>query len=134
MEASQVPPVTPTEPVAPVAPAAPATTDDILRAILAEQQQYRQQISELQTQINATKQPAPIALANAPSPEDALKARMLDVQEHDYYCPACGRLYDYRQKCTGSGDQPHSPIEVVSTDELKSGDTAKHTAASVPTP
>lgn len=130
MEASQAAPVTPTEPEA----QAPATTDDILRAILAEQQQYRQQISELQTQINATKTPAPVALANAPSPEEALKTRMLDVSQHDYYCPACGALYDYRQQCNGTGDQPHSATEVVSTDELKSGDATKHTAAPVPTP
>lgn len=130
MEASQAP-VTPTEPVA---TEAPATTDDILRAILAEQQQYRQQISDLQVQMNATKLPAPVALANAPSPEEAFKTRMLEVAQHDYYCPGCGRLYDYRQKCVGTGDQPHQPTEVVSTDELKSGDTSKHTAAPIPTP
>jgi predicted RNA-binding Zn-ribbon protein involved in translation (DUF1610 family) len=47
----------------------------------------------------------------------------------DFYCPGCGRQYEYRQRCTGSLEQPHPPIEVVSTDELKSGDPSQHTAA-----
>lgn len=45
-----------------------------------------------------------------------------------YYCPGCGRAAEYRKACTGSPEQPHKPIEVVSTDELK-GDPENHTAA-----
>lgn len=45
-----------------------------------------------------------------------------------YYCPGCGRAAEYRKACTGSPEQPHKPIEVVSTDELR-GDPENHTAA-----
>lgn len=50
------------------------------------------------------------------------------AQEHPYYCPACGRKYDYRQRCKGTDEQPHKACEVVSTDELN-GDPSKHTPA-----
>ena len=43
-----------------------------------------------------------------------------------FYCPGCGRRYEYRQQCTGKPESPHPPIEVVSTDELKSGDPSQH--------
>ena len=46
----------------------------------------------------------------------------------EFYCPGCGRTYDYRQQCTGSPEAPHPPIEVVSTAELD-GDPSEFTAA-----
>jgi len=49
-----------------------------------------------------------------------------DTKDAPFYCPGCGRRYEYRQQCTGRPEAPHPPIEVVSTDEL-SVDT--HTAA-----
>jgi hypothetical protein len=53
---------------------------------------------------------------------------MEHINQHDFYCPGCGLTYDYQQRCTGKLESPHPPIEVVSTDELKEGDTSKHTA------
>lgn len=47
----------------------------------------------------------------------------------DYYCPGCGRQYDYPQRCIGTGEAPHPPIEVVSTDELKGDNPENHTPA-----
>lgn len=106
--------------------APPQTTDDLLRAVLAEQQAHRAEVAELREQMAASRPaPPPVAVANL-SPEDALAARMAEIGKHDYYCPGCGLLYDYQQRCTGKSESGHPPIEVVSTDELKSGDT--HTA------
>jgi hypothetical protein len=49
-----------------------------------------------------------------------------DDDESPFYCPGCGRRFEYQQQCTGRPDSPHPPIEVVSTDELRGDD---HTAA-----
>lgn len=46
-----------------------------------------------------------------------------------FYCPGCGRRWNFPTECNGmSPAAPHAPIEVVSTDELD-GDPEKHTAA-----
>lgn len=45
-----------------------------------------------------------------------------------FYCPGCGRRFEYRRPCTGTATAPHPEIEVVSTDEL-SGPEDKHTPA-----
>lgn len=58
--------------------------------------------------------------------EDRAPAR---TQDEPFYCPGCGRRYSYRRECVGrSSEQPHPPIEVVSTDELN-GDPAHFTPA-----
>lgn len=137
MESSQTP--TPTTAAAPQqtqeAPAtAPAqgqaqSTNDLLQQIITQQEQHRAEVAALREQIDAQKQqPAPQqAPATNLSPEDALKARMEEVGKHDFYCPGCGLLYSYQQRCTGKAESPHPAIEVVSTDELKAGDEAKYT-------
>jgi len=58
---------------------------------------------------------------NAPEVEED------EEPEAPFYCPGCGRRYQREGECTGTGEQPHQPIEVVSTDEL-SGEEG-HTAA-----
>ena len=109
-------------------PEAPATTDDLLRAVLAEQQQHRAEVANLRAELAASKQqPAPSAPSVALTAEDALAARMEEVNKHPYYCPACGLLYDYQRQCTGKAESPHPAVEVISTDELKSGDPSQHT-------
>lgn len=118
-------------PTQPPAPVQPETTDDLLRQVLAEQQQHRAEVAALREQIDAQKPPPPAAPQTPRSPEEALKARMDEINQHDFYCPGCGLLYDYRQKCSGKPESPHPPIEVVLTDELKSGDPSKHTLAPV---
>lgn len=107
----------------PATPTAPVdSTDDLLRQILAEQQQHRADVADLQAQLAASKQPAPpVAPAVALSPEEAQAARLEEMAQHPYYCPGCGALYDYRRPCTGKSESPHPSIEVVSTDELKTG-------------
>lgn len=106
----------------------PQTTDDLLRAILSEQEAHRKEVADLREQMAASKPaPAPVAVANL-SPEDALAARMTEIGDHSHYCPGCGLLYDYPQRCTGKAESGHPPIEVLSTDELKSGDPSQHSA------
>ena len=124
MEASGPPPQAP--PQAPPLTVQP-TTDDLLRAVLAEQQQHRAEVAALRDEINSQKPPAPPSQTPL-TPEEAFAARMREISDHDYYCPGCGLVYDYRQRCSGSPERPHPPIEVVSTDELKAGDPSKHTA------
>lgn len=107
--------------------APPQTTDDLLRAILAEQEAHRAEVADLKQQITDSRPtPPPSAPTVNLSPEDALAARMEEIGKHDYYCPACGLLYDYQQRCTGRSESGHAPVEVVSTDELKAGDASKH--------
>lgn len=113
----------------PEVPQAPQTTDDLLRAVLEEQQAHRAEVANLRAELAASKQPVPQAAPATPlSAEDAFAERMKAVGNHDYYCPACGLLYDYQQRCTGKSESPHPPVEVVSTDELKAGDPSQHTA------
>lgn len=131
MEASEV--TTETTPEAPVQEA-PQTTDDLLRAVLAEQQQHRQEVANLREELAASKQASASVTQQAPataplSEEDALAQRMEHINQHEFYCPGCGLTYDYQQKCFGKPESPHPAIEVVSTDELKNGDSSKYTAA-----
>jgi hypothetical protein len=52
-----------------------------------------------------------------------------EKQSHPFYCPGCGRRWNFQTECRGQSDEaPHAPIEVVSTNELE-GDPGKHTAA-----
>lgn len=132
MEASTQPPSQQTQQPQQAAPQQPASTDDLIRQVIAEQQQHRAEVAALRQQLDEQQQrhTPPPAPSNTPqSPEEALKARMEEVNQHDYYCPGCGKLVDYQQQCTGRGESPHPPLEVVSTDELKAGDTEKYTAA-----
>lgn len=47
------------------------------------------------------------------------KAEPKAKQSHPFYCPGCGRRWNYMTECSGmNANAPHAPIEVVSTDEL----------------
>lgn len=95
---------------------------------------HRADIAALRDEIAKARQPVPQATQNAPSAEDALAARMAEIEQFPFYCPGCGALYKWQRECIGiDGAHPHAPIEVVSTDELKSGDPTQHTAAPVTT-
>lgn len=66
-------------------------------------------------------------------PDDKSKSKTTDPpaaeQSHPFYCPGCGRRWNYQTECRGLSDtQPHAPIEVVSTDELN-GNPENHTPA-----
>lgn len=108
------------------------STEELLQQILAEQQQHRQEVANLRdelAQAKAQSTPAPAPSRNALSAEELQSQRMEEVDQHDFYCPGCGKLVDYQQQCHGRPEAPHQPVEVVSTDELKAGDPSKHTAA-----
>lgn len=132
---------TPTEPTPPTAPPAepPAyqappseatSTDDLLRQILSQQQDHRAEVASLRDEISTQR-----SRSNPPRPTPTLteaeliEARQAEIGESEYYCPGCGALYSRPRECTGRGEAPHPPIEVVSTDELQGDDTSKHTAA-----
>jgi len=109
-------------------PVSPGIT---LADLQAMQQEYRDEVKALRDELAATRknQPRP-ELANAISAEDALANRLAEIDGFPYYCPGCGGLYKYEQKCIGiDASRPHPPIEVVSTDEIKAGDPSKHTPA-----
>lgn len=106
------------------------TTEDLLKQILAEQQQHRAEVAKLKEQIDSQRAPAPRGLsAVVKSAEELLRERMEEIEQHSHYCPGCGKLADYPQQCHGTATAPHPPIEVVSVDELKQDDPGKHTAA-----
>lgn len=107
--------------------AAPITLADLHAA----QQEYRAEIAALREELAKSKvAPPPQQGQQQLSAEDALAARMAEIEQFPYYCPGCGGLYKYPRECIGiTAAQPHPPIEVVSTDELKTGDPTQHTAA-----
>lgn len=69
------------------------------------------------------------AIVNEDRPDEPVKEPE-SKQSHPFYCPGCGRRWNYPTECRGQSDTaPHPPIEVVSTDELDSDDPEDHTAA-----
>jgi hypothetical protein len=50
--------------------------------------------------------------------ETAAEPKPEKRKDAPYYCPGCGRRYNYQRECTGYPASGHAPIEVVSTDEL----------------
>lgn len=110
----------------------PQTTEQLLQRILDEQKAHRDEVAQLRQQIAEQKATNPVQRppsSVALSAEELAQQRANEIAEHDYYCPGCGRLFDYQRECTGRPEAPHAPIEVISTDELKGEDTSKHTAA-----
>lgn len=108
----------------------PMTTEQLLTAIREEQAAHRAEVQALREQIDAQKPSAPTGvIGTLQSAEDRLHERLAEIANHSHYCPGCGNLGDYPQKCQGSPTAPHQPIEMVSTDELQQEDPSKHTAA-----
>jgi hypothetical protein len=107
------------------------TTDDLLHQVLSEQQAHRAEVAQLRQELAAQKQqPQVVNVQAAPqlSAEERIKARLEEMAKKAFYCPGCGKLSDYPRECVG-GEAGHPPIEMVSTDEIKSGDPSQHTAA-----
>lgn len=111
-----------------VVEAAEPTVEELLKELLKAQQEHRAEVNALREEINKAKAPVQYG-SKILTPEELLANRMAEIAEHDFYCPGCGRLYDYLTECKGGEEAPHPAIQVVSTDELKTGDPAKHTPA-----
>lgn len=83
-----------------------------------------EQLAQAKVQLGLdTESPAPSLEAGVDPSHDA-ESTAVDEQEDvkdgaPFYCPGCGRPANFMKECTGSPEQPHKPIEVVSTDELK---------------
>lgn len=109
------------------------TTDDMLRELLANQQAQRAEVAELRAELDkARTAPAVAPTSTVQSPEVLAAQRQQELDAFEFYCPGCGALSHYQRACTGRGEAPHPPIEVVSTDEIKGDnatDPSKHTAA-----
>lgn len=73
----------------------------------------------------AAKKPAAKAASNGGGGETAAASK----QSHPYYCPGCGRRWNFPTECVGQTPAaPHTPIEVISTRELD-GDPKDFTPA-----
>jgi hypothetical protein len=105
------------------APETPEEVADLAKMFAA----FRKEVADLRAALDRQK-PRQASAAVTETLEDRTNARLEQIAQHSHYCPGCGQLYDYPQKCKGFDESPHKPIEVVSTDEL-GGDPADHTAA-----
>lgn len=105
----------------------PETMEEV--AALAEAlKSYRAEIALLRQEIAASRPRVQQVTATLETPEQRLEARLAAIAEASHYCPGCGALGKYPQKCEGTKTGPHKAIEMVSTEEL-SGDPALHTRA-----
>lgn len=141
MEATGLPPNAdaPTEPAAPPVPTIPKVdhppeTPDEVASLAQEFAAYRAEVAALRKELQK-QAPAALAAAQArqqagDTPAEREKRRLAEIADHSHYCPGCGLLYKYPQRCSGPLTSGHAPIEVVSTDEL-SGDPNNLTAAPV---
>lgn len=112
----------------------PTTPDDVaslaalMKEFRAEVAQFRQEQAaqaELLAKINRPRNTAKVEETEA----DRAAVRLADISEHEWYCPGCGRLADYQQRCNGEDSTyGHPAIEMVRTEEL-GGDPAHHTPA-----
>lgn len=124
MEASD----TTTAPLPPPQPDRPLTSEEMLAQIMADQKAHRAEVAQLREEVAQSRAPAPQTTVTITTAEERQAARAAEVAAHPFYCPGCGRLYDYQRECKGGDTTPHPAIDVVSTDELR-GDPANHTAA-----
>ena len=93
---------------------------DLLNQLVTAQSEQRQEVQALRAELaKARATPLPASTARQLSPEELLAQRMQVINAHPYYCPGCGRTYNYQRECTGRGEAPHPAIDVVATDELK---------------
>lgn len=104
----------------------------MLREMLDSQAEQRAELAQLRAELQAEKdaRQRPVSLAgNIRTAEEMLAERISEIAKHPYYCPGCGKLYTYQRECRGRPEAVHPPIDVISTDELQTGDASKHTPA-----
>lgn len=90
-----------------------------IEQLLEMQKEQRAEIAALRESLAKAKAAPPPLTARAPSAEELQQERLRELAEHSHYCPGCGQVYDYQQRCQGTAEKPHPPIEVVSTDEVR---------------
>lgn len=107
---------------------APATPDEV-RSLSAALSTFRQEVAQLRQEMRQRAgHPVQVA-APTETLEQRTEARKELIANSSHYCPGCGNLGSYPQRCTGaSGSMGHAPIEMVSTDEL-GGDPEDHSRA-----
>lgn len=98
--------------------------EDLAKAFM----EFRKEIADLRNELAAVRKRPQTQVAHAETLEDRTNARLAEIAQHEFYCPGCGILGDYPQKCRGTDERPHKALEMVKTDEL-GGDPAQHTAA-----
>lgn len=105
----------------------PATADDVaaLHELLKE---YRAEVAKFRQESRDAQNAPREIVAVHETLEDRLNKRLEAIANASHYCPGCGKLGNYPQKCEGTREGPHLPIEMVSTEEL-AGDPVNHTAA-----
>lgn len=110
-----------------VAGGAPETPEEVkeLAAAFAE---YRKEVEALRRDLAKFNKAPTQVTATVETVEDRTNARLAAIAEHSHYCPGCGKLGKYPQKCDGTAEGPHKSLEMVPTEEL-GGDPAFHTAA-----
>lgn len=110
---------------------APENLDEV-QSLSEQFKEYRAEIASLRQEIRDSNRPRGVpAPVDIPSEEERQEARFVEIRKHSHYCPGCGRLSTYMRECTGlpGGAPGHPPIDMVSTDELLSGDPSQHTHA-----
>lgn len=97
------------------------TTDQLLAELLASQAEMRAELASQRQANEELKQQlsSPRAAPADLNPQQALEARLKELADNPYYCPACGKVYKYLTECRGKGEAPHPPVLVVSTEEVQ---------------
>lgn len=106
-----------------------STTEQLLKQLLEAQAAHRKEVAEMREELRAAKQPVQQRLDVVKTAEELFEERMAAIRQHSHYCPGCGRLSHYMRECTGRGEAPHQPIDMVSTEELTGDDPNQHTPA-----
>lgn len=91
---------------------------------------FRKEIHDLRTELRQRSGQQVQIAGPTETVEERTNKRLELIAQHSHYCPACGNLGSYPQKCSGLPGSVggHDPIEMVSTDEL-GGDPDNHTKA-----
>ncbi|MDE2101932.1 MAG: hypothetical protein KGL39_32095 [Patescibacteria group bacterium] len=105
------------------------SVEEMLAELIAAQREHRKEVSELRDELAKSKAPVQQVLGIVKTADQLREERFADIREHSHYCPGCGKLSHYPKECFGTATSPHPGIEMVSVEELLSGDESQHTAA-----
>ncbi len=105
------------------------TVQELLQKMLTAQAEHRAEVQALRTEIAKNRAPVQFMPQIQKSPEQLYEERVADIRDHSYYCYGCGKLSKYPKECSGKKEAPHPPMEMISVEELLSGDPSQHTPA-----